>query len=936
MKLQKKKGSGIIVGLILALPVLFLALHGAGAYKDTQIKAPGTRGIDIFNLFVDAFESRLQIPLNIEWNEFSRDFILWCGFTCFILIAYYSTSKKNYISGKEYGTSRWGGRGDIKPLYAKNILKRELTTLALQKIFITRYFAGRRAMKRCEDDGRKHKAFKLELLGFYAEQEKANGSLKKRLYAGKIKQIDIEVNKSVYDAKAAAWKPFKLKSDYHEMVQALKTLRQQNHLTTEEYNKRIANIRTEYKKELAEFYRGTGRIAELKRMYRNADAILTKTERVSIYNHEVNNNTLVLGGSGSGKTRGFVIPNILQAHSSYVITDPKGEILEKVGYFLRELNGYDIRVLNLDNKQKSDGYNPFVYVHPEREGYEERILTLIKTIIINTDGGEKRNSSDPFWEKAEELFLQAMFFFTCDGFLPAERNMNTVLSLISMLQIAEEEDRLQSDLDYFAKIFEKEHGSGHIGVQQYKEFRTKASGKTAKSIVISAVARLAPFRTEAVRKIFSYDTMELYNLGEKKMAVFVVVPPTDNTFNFIAGMLFTQMFQELQYCATQVHKYDGQRLRIPVRFILDEFANTCTIPNFIKILAYARSFGIGIAPILQSLEQIKTMYKDEWGVIIDNCSARLFLGSISHMDTLEYISKLLGKETFDKRTTGRSRGRHGSTSQNWDVTGRELLYPAEISKMPKDDCLLLISNHYPFYSKKYEYTKHPNYRYTSDGNRSYSFHYKPLINPLDYEPAQETTHSGAAGNDVKTDDAVIMPQPSPNSVVTQRDITLVTNPHEVLSDLIKSVKYQAPIPDGLFCDDGEPLYTNDESKTLLSLLEENKEDKESLDNLIAATSNINSISLNTDITEISSDMSKSVKHLVPIPDDLFATNDGEPKYNSVEKSVLLHSIENIIFDDENGLCGEDIIEAAGGPLNELIDRLPPDMLDLEYKYSDSA
>jgi type IV secretion system protein VirD4 len=327
------------------------------------------------------------------------------------------------------------------------------------------------------------------------------------------------------------------------------------------------------------------------------------------------------------------MPNILQAHSSYVVTDPKGEILEKSGHFLKEQKGYTLRVLNLDNKSRSDGYNPFVYIHPEREGYDERTLMLIEAIILNTDGGEKRNSSDPFWEKAERLFLQAIFFFTCDGFPIQERNMNTVLDLIGMLQIGEEEDDLNSDLDLFARVFAKRFGEDHIGVQQYNEFRSKASGKTAKSIVISAVARLAPFRTSAVRRIFSYDSMNLEMLGEQKMVIFVVVPPTDNTFNFIAGMLFTQMFQELQYCAAEKYKHKGQRLPVPVRFILDEFANTCKIPNFIKILAYARSFGIGIVPILQSLEQIKTMYKDEWGVVVDNCSARLFREHIPHGHT---------------------------------------------------------------------------------------------------------------------------------------------------------------------------------------------------------------------------------------------------------------------------------------------------------------
>ncbi|MBQ3496868.1 MAG: type IV secretory system conjugative DNA transfer family protein, partial [Oscillospiraceae bacterium] len=472
----------------------------------------------------------------------------------------------------------------------------------------------------------------------------------------------------------------------------------------------------------------------------------TQTEHISIFNYLLNNNVLILGGSGSGKTRGYCMPNILQAHSSWVITDPKGELLEKAGYFLKEIKGYKLRVLNLDNKARSDGYNPFAYIHPEREGYEERVLTLIETIISNTNGGDEgaKHSGEPFWEQAEKQFLQSLFFFTCDGFVPEERNMNTVLHLLGMLEISEDGDNYDSDLDYFARIFEERYGSDNIGLKQYKMFRSKAKGKTASSIVMMAVARLAPFQIAEMQRILSYDSMELDRVGEEKTALFVVVPPTDTTFNFCAGMLFSQLFQELQYCATQVHKHDGQRLPVPVRFLLDEFANTCKIPNFTKILAYARSFGIGIVVILQSLEQIKAMYKDEWGVIVDNCNSLLCLGSITHTDTLEYLSKLLGKGTFDKRTTGKSTGRSGSSSQNFDVIGRELMTADEIRKLPKSDCLLIVSGRRPFYSKKYDYTQHPNYLFTSDGNHAYSFEYTPLPPP---KRAAADRRSNAANNE---------------------------------------------------------------------------------------------------------------------------------------------------------------------------------------------
>jgi len=560
---------------------------------------------------------------------------------------------------------------------------------------------------------------------------------------------------------------------------------------------------------------------KIRAKYENANALFTKTEHISIYNYELNNNVVVLGGSGSGKTRGFVMPNLLQAHSSYVITDPKGEILEKSGKFLSEVKGYKIRVLNLDDKSLSDGYNPFYYLHVEdRPGYEERVLSLIETIIVNTDGGEKKGGSDPFWEKAEVLFLQAIFFFVCDAFPAEERNMTMVMKLISMLQIEEERDKKNSDLDIFAQLLEASlneadtefhrAGTENKGIKTYKEFRSKASGKTAKSIVISAVARLAPFDIEAVRRIFSYDTMKLEDLGEELTAIFVVVPPTDKTYNFIAGMLFQQMFQELQYCATQVHKHDGQRLTIPVRFVMDEFANTCTVPNFPKILAYARSFGIGIIPILQSLEQIKAMYKDEWGVIIDNCNAILYLGSISHMDTLDYMSKLIGKGTFDKKTTGRTKQyRGGSHSENYDVVGRELMDTSELRKLPKKNCILVLGGYNPFYSEKYDYKKHPNYKYTSDGNKKNSFAYVPpkppelkpcVVESVDTDKA--TKKKSPRREEQDPAQAAKRGEEMFRAIVERMDeeldlIQVYSDPKQALNLLSRSVPYMTPASDTL-------------------------------------------------------------------------------------------------------------------------------------------
>ncbi len=451
----------------------------------------------------------------------------------------------------------------------------------------------------------------------------------------------------------------------------------------------------------------------------DADMILTDTERISIYNRELNNNTLVIGGSGSGKTRGIVMPNLLQAHSSFVVTDPKGEILSKCGNFL-ESKGYRVRVLNLFEMDKSSCYNPFEYIREDRPDFEESILILIDSIIMNTNGDEKKGSNDPFWDKAEKLFLQAIFFMVAVQFVDEERNMTSVMELIRLLKIEDDEDDFNSPLDLMFKEFEECYGSGHIAVVQYNEFRQKAAGKTAKSIVISAVARLSAYNLANVQKISVRDELYLDRIGEEKTALFIIMPPTNNTFNFIAGMVFTQLFQELNYCANALH---NGHLPIPVRLVMDEFANTCKIPNFVRILAYARSLGIGIMPILQSLEQIKAMYKDEWQVILDNCNTMVFLGGVRNMETLEYVSKLLGKGTFDKKNYSNSKGRQSSSSTSFDKFGRELLDPAEIQKLDKGKCLLFISGYNPFCSIKFDYKLHKNYKYTSDGDKKNTYTY---------------------------------------------------------------------------------------------------------------------------------------------------------------------------------------------------------------------
>ncbi|MCD8324823.1 MAG: type IV secretory system conjugative DNA transfer family protein [Clostridiales bacterium] len=731
MEPKKKSKLDYILYVVFLAVALVIAAHAAVAAQEAaSMVAAGTlEESDQVMTAVNLFTSRIaEQPLSLYITEYTKKFLFYGFFIWMIAVLAIENKKRNYIRGKEYGTAKWGTPANIRDLFAENICREEIKRAKQVRTWLGRMKAKQKVYKACEKDGKALEQSKLSMLSEREADEKKNGTYNRTSHKQEVARIHRETKEAIAAAKREAWEPDRMEDSYKT---ALEEISDSPTLTDREKEARRKKAEEEYKRKRKEFYHNAARIEKIKAKYKDADMLLTKTERISIYNWKLNNNTLILGGSGSGKTRSYVIPNILQAHSSYIITDPKGEILEKVGYFLSEIKGYKIRVLNLDDKSQSDYYNPFLYIHPERKGYEERVLSLIETIIINTDGGEKKGGSDPFWDKAEKLFLQAVFFFTCDGFIPEERNMNTVMELIKMLKIEEDEDNYNSDLDYFAAMFKARFGADHIGVQQYEEFRQKASGKTAKSIVISAVARLAPFKTSEVRRIFSYDNMCLDRVGEEKTAIFVVVPPTDSTFNFIAGMLFTQLFQELQYCATQVHKHDGQRLPVPCRFILDEFATTCTIPNFVKILAYARSLGIGVTPILQSLEQIKNMYKDEWGVIVDNCNSLLFLGSITHMDTLEYMSKLLGKGTFDKKTTGHSRGRSGSSSENFDVFGRELLNASEIRKLDKKNCLLVVGGKDPFYSEKYPYESHPNYRYTSDGNHAYSYTYHP-------QPAPET------------------------------------------------------------------------------------------------------------------------------------------------------------------------------------------------------
>ena len=964
MRPKKKDPLNIFLGVVLVATVMFFAVHGASAYKDAKDSISETGGFSFVGSFGERLASHIQNPLAVGWNEHSQRFVMWGVFGCFLVIASTTNGKKKYIAGKEYGTAQWGGTGDIMDLFAANILKEELRGVWMNRFPVTRLVSKFAIQRQAERDGAAVRNRRMGMLKENIEADRANAKADRVYTKDRIRMekggIDRECREIVTAAKVVAWKPTQIKVRYDEIVNETERLRGMRHLTESEYNARMQEEKNRYKAELKAFYMGKDRMAELKAQYRDADSLLTKTERISLYNHKnINNNILIIGGSGSGKTRNFLLPNILQAHSSYVVTDPKGEILEKAGRFLEECEGYVIRVLNLDEKTKSDGYNPFVYLHPEREGFEERVLSLIKTIIINTDGGEKRNSSDPFWEKAEELFLQAIFFFTAVAFPLEERNMNTVLALIAMLQIADEHDDMKSDLDHFAKLFAEEYGYNHIGYEQYNEFRTKASGRTAKSIVISAVARLAPFRTDAIRKLFSYDTMRLDMIGKQKMAIFVVLPPTEKSFNFIAGILFDQLFKEIQYTATVENRHKGQKLDVPVRFLLDEFANTCTIPNFVQILAYARSFGVGIVPILQSLEQIKNMYKDEWQVIVDTCSTRLFLGGISSMDTLEYISKMLGKGTFDKRTTGRTRSRQGSTSQNWDKVGRELMDAAEISKLDRGDCLLLVSGRNPFYSRKYDYTSHPNYRYTSDGNKSYSYVYRPAVNPLDaigvgcaadefadMFVGDETDDVAFGHTDSGEDEferykrelaeirmGVDSDGGDPNEPrLSFTGISLVDDPRAILGTITANAEGIALIGNDLMNPDGDEM-TDEEANALLELLFDEASATAAGTMLSRTAGDMDEIKIDGSEVAVLTHIAAAVKGggIEPIGNNLM-NPDGD-EMTDEEAEYLANMVED--DDYEGGVAVAEVAELANSIINDLIDALPPDALEFVRRSVDT-
>ena len=449
---------------------------------------------------------------------------------------------------------------------------------------------------------------------------------------------------------------------------------------------------------------------ELNRKYmdhqhKDANIILTQRVRLGMdgYITQRNMNVLVVGGSGSGKTRFFCKPNIYSANCSYLITDPKGELLRAAGALLAA-QGYEVRVFNLIDPSQSDGYNPFSYIHSEKD-----VLTLIDNLINNTTP-RNASSNDPFWEKAEIALDSALMLYLVSEAPPEEQNFEMLIYMMNFAEVREEDDQYRSPLDMLFRALEEEQPN-HVAVKQYKVFK-QAAGKTAKSILISAAVRLAAFNIPQYAAMTARDDMDFGSLGERKRAIFCVIPINDASMNYLIGMLYTQCFQELYYWADE--KYNG-RLPVPVRVIQDEWANVAQPDSYPKILATCRSYNIGLNIIVQNIQNIKALYEKEWEGIIGNCDTLLFLGGGNEPTSLEFMSKLLGKETLDTRTRGQTKGRNGSSSTNYQQAGRELMMIDEIRMMDTDDAILLIRGEKPVLDKKYDITRHPNFKKSAAG-----------------------------------------------------------------------------------------------------------------------------------------------------------------------------------------------------------------------------
>lgn len=448
--------------------------------------------------------------------------------------------------------------------------------------------------------------------------------------------------------------------------------------------------------------------------------LFTKTERLTMNGRPANpkyarnKNVLVIGGSGSGKTRFYVKPNLMQMHSSYCVTDPKGTIVIECGKMLED-NGYEIKILNTINFNKSMKYNPFAYIKSEKD-----ILKLVQTIIANTKGeGEK--AGEDFWVKAEKLYYTALIGYIYYEAPKEEKNFATLLEMIDASEVREDDENYMNPVDRLFEALEKKKPS-HFAVKQYKKYKL-AAGKTAKSILISCGARLAPFDIEELRELMKEDELDLDTLGDRKTALFVIISDTDDTFNFVVSIMYSQLFNLL--CDKADDKYGG-RLPIHVRFLLDEFANIGLIPKFEKLIATIRSREISASIILQAQSQLKAIYKDNADTIVGNCDSTLFLGG-KEKTTLKELSETLGKETIDLYNTSETRSNANSYGLNYQKTGKDLMSQDEITVMDGSKCIFQLRGVRPFLSEKFDITKHKNYKLLEDFDKKNAFDIEDYI-----------------------------------------------------------------------------------------------------------------------------------------------------------------------------------------------------------------
>ena len=444
-------------------------------------------------------------------------------------------------------------------------------------------------------------------------------------------------------------------------------------------------------------------------------SIAEKTKKVQKIQAMLNLNMLILGGSGTGKSRFFVKPNIMQCNTSFVVTDPSGELIQSCGKMLERM-GYEIKVFNIDNMEYSCNYNPFHYINDTNGKYDENaVIKMINTFMVNTKG--EGQGGDPFWEDCTRLLLSAVCFLLVETAPEEERNFSSVLDIIHKAKVIEGKEEEKSEFD---AMFDARKGDNPnaLSVQYYDEFK-QAAGKTMQSILISTTTRLQCFKLAKIRNLTCMDNIGLDTLGDKKTALFIIIPSTDSTYNFLAAMMYSQLFDSLYRAA--ISKYHG-RLPVHVRFICDEFANTGKIPEFEKILATCRKFEISVQVILQNLSQLKRLYEKSWEEIPGNCDTTIFLGGKDQTNN-EYIMKELGKETIDTMNVNKTKSKQGSTSYNDGILGRELMQLDELATMPNNECLVLIRGMRPFRTDKFDIVNHPRYSMLDETNKAKNTYY---------------------------------------------------------------------------------------------------------------------------------------------------------------------------------------------------------------------